>query len=114
METNSALQELNDAADLVAMVEELINGQRLTPAALAGIKVSLRSIHRTLVSSKIALSGPATSSTSTIDAPVAKEQMPSFEASAQSLEPKLDLTEPDRMVLKRKDLRASIERIVER
>lgn len=126
MEESKALNKLIEAADLVGMVEELLSPtstERLSASAWSGIRITIRNIKDTIESSHSALAQdlvqrsraavgspaaspinetahPASDNGTKITNPVNFQLSPSSEA------PRIQMT--------RKDLKASLEKFIER
>lgn len=121
MEQNNALHKLLEIADLAKMIEDLVapgNLERLAPASLSGIRVTLRTIRDSLLSCHDAMASEVQKPRIRYDA-VTEVAAPAVE-SAPQLPPRLDspaivrppAIEQPRMI--KKDLRASLGQIIER
>lgn len=117
MDQNTALQKLLEIADLSRMVEDLVapgNLERLAPASLSGIRVTLRAIRETTLACHDSLAGE-----------LSQRARPRVEADIQSVSnesvvrtespaivrPPVPIEQP-RMV--KKDLRSSLGQLIER
>ena len=104
MEQSKALSRMLEAADLVTMLEDLTaaaSGSKLSPASMSGMRLTLRNIreailasHDTFASSLVSLSRVAT------------ENMQSDEQESD--------TDSTQAIIKRKDLRASLEKFIDK
>lgn len=120
MDQSKALNRLIEAADLVGMIEDLTDPGRiesLSAASLSGLRITLRGVRDTILSSHGALASDlvsrAKSSTMSqisenrqrstqLSQRVAKESMPTPQKSESSAAPQIT----------RKDLRAALEKAV--
>lgn len=117
METSKALNELKEAADLIGMVKEMTNPaimDRLNPTSVAGIRITLRNIERSIRASHDALSGQMVAKArAEINAarPVAEIATAQARPATQPITRTQIITDNK---LSREDLRASLEKFVER
>ncbi len=120
MEQNTALHKLLEIADLAKMIEELVapgNLERLAPASLSGIRVTLRSIRESLLSCHDSIKGEAgqrsairfNNQPEVTAAPAPEASAPRSESPAIVRPP---VAEQPRMI--QKDLRSSLGQIIER
>jgi hypothetical protein len=112
MEQTKALQELREAADLVGMMEDLINPNRietLSPSSWAGMRLTLHSIRRAIMTSHSTLAkGMIARATST--RPEEKRAVAQSDSAANGA------SEVDGVSLgglSKKNLRSSIEKFVD-
>ena len=117
MDQNTALQKLLEIADLSKMVEDLVapgNLERLAPASLSGIRVTLRAIREATLSCHDSLAGGLVPRIAPrLESEI---QAPSTEASVRTespaiVRPSAPIEQP-RMV--KKDLRSSLGQLIER
>lgn len=120
METSKALNELKEAADLIGMVEEMSNPaimDRLNPTSLAGLRVTLRNIERSVRAAHDVLSGQMVAKArSEIQAArpaagIATAQSTQARPATQPITRTQIITDNK---LSREDLRASLEKFVDR
>lgn len=117
MDQNTALQKLLEIADLSKMVEDLVapgNLERLAPASLSGIRVTLRSIRETTLACHDSLAGGLTqrapARVESESQNVLAEVTPRADSPA-IVRPPTPIEQP-RMV--KKDLRSSLGQLIER
>ena len=117
MDQNQTLQKLLEAADLAKMVEELVSPghlERLTPASLSGIRVTLRALRETMLlchDSVVAEQGNRIRAR--VEAPAALEsEAPSAARPDPAIVRPPNGVEQPRMV--RKDLRSTLGQMIER
>jgi len=115
MDQSKALLKLTEAADLIGMIEDLTSPaciERLTPAGLAGLRLTLRNVRESILSSHDVLAGdlvsrarerteetfrPRSEETMIVEGPIApRGAMP--------------IATENPVQIKRRDLRASIEK----
>ena len=141
MDQSKALQELMEAADLVGMLEEFMlanNNRQFSPSAWAGLKINLRNVKQTIVSSHSALASDyiarararveaakAENGSATINGTAPLATAPSAAAAPEIIKENGSLSRTeilkqaiaaDRAGIKmeRKDLRATLERFIEK
>lgn len=137
MEESKALHRLGEAGDLVGMIEDLLNPSvvsRLSPAAWSGIRITLRSAREAINTSQSALAsefvsrarqnGANAAALNSSNAPSMEQPVSSVGAAPQSLPRGSNpaaapvfgsgISDLQRGQLTRKDLRASLEKIIER
>ena len=98
MDRNQALSQLKEAADLIGMIEDLTHPtavERLSAASLSGLRITLKRVKESIISTHNLLATPQQESPK--PAPAAPAQKPAEASSA-----------------KRHNLRSSLERFVER
>jgi len=118
MEQSKALQALKEAGDLVRMLEEITHPNvlaSLSAASMPGVRITLKNVRESIISSHDALAGQVIQR--------AKVQLDSNAGSGihsvngTALHPERLTSKPQgeqAPVLSRKDLRASIEKIIEK
>lgn len=121
MEQSKALSRLLDAADLLAMIEDLTSGQnagRLSPSVMSGLRLTIRNArevilgsHDTLAASLVSKSRSASETLKESEPEVSKRNEPSPQTPV-TLSPRSQIDSSQ--MIKRNDLRASLERIIER
>jgi hypothetical protein len=130
MENNQALYKLLEAAALVGMVEELSNPaniEKLSPTSLSGVRITLRGIRETILASHAALAGsrPQQEASSTEDQSTREpahtdHSQRTQQADASGSDNRTStlrqhlMADPDRLQMRRRDLRASLEGMIER
>ena len=121
MDQSTALNKLLEAADLVGMLEDLTNssGGKIGPSSVAGMRITLRGLRDSLLQSHDALAqevvsrahvrmaqqNHAVAPVATTLAPQMSEQREAAHAST--------ISEMNRVQFTKKDLRASLEKIIE-
>ena len=104
MEQNNALHTLIEIADLAKMVEELVspgNLERLSPAGLSGVRITLRAIRELILDSHDAI----------VDERSGRQPAPQVNGESPAIV-RPPLPEQPRMI--KKDLRSTLGQIVER
>lgn len=126
MDQSKALQRLTEAADLTAMVEELLKGAQNDKAlntGMPGIRLTLKSIREAILASHDVFAGEMVarsrgraestvlpvSASSDSQATTKMLTAPTTEPSSSATEP--TVMDPTRLGLRRRDLRAAIERL---
>ncbi|WKZ56483.1 MAG: hypothetical protein QY326_07060 [Bdellovibrionota bacterium] len=115
MDQSRALNKLNESADLIQMIESLLDPgviQHMSPSTISGMRITLRNIresvmasHNTLASNFVARNRATEATPQAVAAPTAQT------AGAESPITKT-VSAPTAAELKRRDLRASLEKIV--
>jgi hypothetical protein len=124
MEQNTGLHKLLEAADLAKMVEELIaptNLERLSPASISGIRITLKTLRESMLQCHDALAGDLVArarnrqEASVAPRPAAAEPViPQNSVRVDSPSIVRQALASDQNKLIRKDLRSSLEQMVER
>ena len=124
MDQNNTLHKLLEAADLAKMVEELIapgNIERLSPASLSGVRVTLRSLRETMLSCHDLMAGDLVARARGRFDNANSQPIPSSVDAAQNAQSRAESpaivrppagAEQPRMI--KKDLRSSLSQMVER
>lgn len=117
MDQNLTLQKLREVADLAKMVEEIVAPgtlERLTPASLSGIRVTLRALRETVLACHNSVAneqaGRTRPRTEIVTASEVEDTVSPTEAPAIVRAP--NGIEQPRMV--RKDLRSTLGQMIER
>lgn len=121
MDHSTALNKLLEAADLIGMLEDLTNssGGKIGPSSVAGMRITLRGLRDSVLQShdtlaqevvgraqaKMAQQNHAITSVSTTLAPQNIER--------SEISPAASSSDMNRVQFTKKDLRASLERIIE-
>ena len=118
MDQSTALHKLLEAADLAKMVEEIMapgSLERLSPAALAGARATLRNLRETMLSCHDLMAGDLVArARSRYESGVAGEPQPVGTIRSESpaiVRPPITQEQP-RMI--KKDLRTTLSQMVER
>ncbi len=131
MEESKALHRLTEVADLVGMVEEILNPamiERLSPASLSGIRITLRNVREGIQSSHAALASDLVArsrvSTSPIASPSATPIIQEASVKIDPIAPRVEQRNPvtqvtvrpdvQKIQMTRRDLKASIEKLIDR
>lgn len=130
MEESKALHVLLESSDLLGMVEELLLARergQVSQAASSGMRLTIRNVREMIVASQIALSSNIAArrraeSAAAEEAPASQEfsNLPRSPIvrpmRAESANPNTTSATPDsnRLQMTRKDLRASLEKIIEK
>lgn len=119
MDQNQTLRKLLEAADLAKMVEELVapgHLERLSPAGLSGIRVTLRALRETMIACHDVV---ATEQGSRARVRIETPTLPESEiaSASQSTETPAIVRSPngiDQPRMVRKDLRSTLGQMIER
>lgn len=138
MDQSTALHRLLEAADLIKMVEDLTAAgtfEKLAPSSLSGVRITLRQVKDNILASHDTLAGGlvARARNQQIESQAANNTATpattnsAANQAASPAETKSDLTsvksedgkssvlaDPDRLPIRRRDLRSSLEQLVER
>ena len=131
MEESKALHKLSEVTDLVALVEEMINpstADRLSPSAWSGIRITLRNVRESIQQSHSTLSGEllararATAGTQAVHTapapqphvtPLAQQVAVESSVNVSPVSASPSMTEAQRIQITRRDLKASLEKIID-
>ena len=121
MDQSTALHKILEAADLVGMLEDLTNssGGKIGPSSVAGMRITLRGLRDSLLQSHDALAhevvGRAQARMAAQNhavAPVATT-LPMQQPESREMTAATSMSDMNRVQFTKKDLRASLERIIE-
>ncbi|MBX7145405.1 MAG: hypothetical protein K1X79_13225 [Oligoflexia bacterium] len=117
MEQSKALSRLLDAADLLAMLEDLTAGptsSRMSPSVMSGLRLTIRNAREVILSSHDTLASTLVSKARG-NVELSKDQETTKRADVESQSPLTARAQGESpTIMKRNDLRASLERIIER
>lgn len=121
MDQSTALHKLLEAADLIGMLEDLTNtsGGKIGPSSIAGMRITLRGLRDTLLQSHDSLAhevvGRAQARMAQQNHAVAPVATTLAVQSSESREmtPSVSMSDMNRVQFTKKDLRASLEKIIE-
>jgi hypothetical protein len=111
MDQSKALNQISEAADLIAMLEALLNpanGEGLNASSLAGLRITLRNIRETMLKSHDSL---AADLVARARARYESNKATNSEQAAQNSERE---NAQNAIKMQRRDLRSSIEKVQER
>jgi len=114
MDQSKALHRLMESADLVAMVEDLLNpsmANTLSSASWAGLRITLRSVREQILSSHDTLAGDLVTRAHAAQAPTSRAELVSREISSQGVPSAAGTLASGAIDLKRKDLRSQLEKM---
>lgn len=129
MEESKALQKLIEAADLVGMVEDLLSpasSERLSASAWSGLRITLRNVkdtiqgaHSKLAADLVQRSRSAIASGNGAGIPAGTQESLPSEAAARTESRPVNFqistaADAPRIQMTRKDLKASLEKFIER
>lgn len=107
MEESKALRKILEGADLIAMVEEMLNKEhydQLSTTSKSAMRITLRGIRENMLASHDILAARMINRAQAAPEPVRTAAAPQSAESAAEMQ---------RQLLSRKDLRSALERIVE-
>lgn len=126
MDQSTALHKLMEAAALIGMIEDLTNPatmEKLSTASLTGLRITLRTVKDSILNSHDTLAGELvakarmrveSSSTNLLQQEIVKESTETVRSeSVNALRSQL-MADPERLQMRRKDLRASLESMADK
>ena len=109
MVSDRTVKRLEEAGDLLGMIEEIFNNGAPSRVGLAGVRVTLRNAREAILRSCLEIKQDETAATQGHEEPPAS---PPAAAPQHGLDGYTG--EEGRILMRRRDLRSSIERLVER
>lgn len=121
MEESKALTKLAESIDLLELVEEILNPhsiERLSPAAWSGVRLTLKNARDILQASESVLSREFVNRSRQLPMPSSNgtHAYSEEESESEELTPSghLSVGDPQKIQLTRRDLKASLERYIDR